>query len=134
MAAALAGICCVLISCGVIMTQCVVRRRKRMKELKAKKDMAEMEGVDMSVASDDIKSDTDDPDKKPKKSTTEMREYALDKKSKDHTGVIDMSGDGEKEGSRREMMSEFRVQAIDDDAMSHNTKGKVGNHRFDLDQ
>lgn len=133
-AASLAGACCVVISCAVIVTQCVVRRRKRMRELKARKAMAEMEGVDMSVASD-AKDDTDDPEKKGKKSTKEMREYALDKKAKDNTGLADLT-EGDKEGSRREMMSDFRVQAIDDDNMSRSgtTRGKVGNNRFDLDQ
>jgi hypothetical protein len=32
---AIAGICCVLITFGIICTQCIVRRRKRKKELKA---------------------------------------------------------------------------------------------------
>ena len=34
-AAAIAGVCCVLITIGIIFTQCIVRRRKRKKELKA---------------------------------------------------------------------------------------------------
>ena len=63
-AAGIAGGCCILICIGTITAQCVVRRRKRMKELKAQKDLAELEGMEMAEVSSSIKSDTDDPDGK----------------------------------------------------------------------
>ena len=47
-AAAIAGICCVFISIAVIITQCIVRRRNRMKELRAKKELADLEGVEVA--------------------------------------------------------------------------------------
>ena len=144
-AAAIAGVCCVLISVGVILTQCVVRRRNRMKELKAKKEIAELEGVDVEKEeSSAAKSDSDeiktiDPEQKSKSkkmSTKAKRAEALEKKAaeaKSGTVVADFSDEdvANPDGSQREMLNR------DNDAVGDASpagKKVVGNERFNLDQ
>ena len=64
-AGGIAGGCCVLIALGVISTQCIVKRRKRMVEMKQQKELAEMEGIEMdSGSSDGSNNDGTDDDKK----------------------------------------------------------------------
>ena len=150
-AGAIAGGCCVLICAGVLCTQCIVRRRKRQKELKAAKELAEQEGIEMeksqdSAESDDdqneesSKGDTDDlgatKDKKRKsrkKSTKSKRKEALEKKGmeskNDPTVVADFSRDDvDADGSRREMIAQSDTVRADD----AENRGPVGNKRFDV--
>ena len=158
-AGAIAGICCVLICFGVICTQCIVRRRKRQKELKAQKDKAEMEGIEMENESDldsvdpneSSKGDTDDlaatkigaddmKKKKKKKSTKAMRQAALDQKAKegsksknDPTVVADFSRDDDSASDNvngsRREMLANANTVRDDDRAE-----PVGNKRFDVNQ
>ncbi len=94
-AAAIAGICCVLITIGIIFTQCIVRRRKRKKEAKAQKELAELEGIELEGSSDaiDDQDNTDDNvtkdadmKKKKKKGTKEKRKEALKEKAENAQG------------------------------------------------
>ena len=73
LAGGLAAACCIVISFGIVFAQCIQRRRKRKAELKARKQLAEMEGINMSKSSnDESNSDltdgnaTKDPDMKKK--------------------------------------------------------------------
>ena len=144
-AGALAGGCCVLICAGVLCTQCIVRRRKRQKELKAQKMLAEMEGIEQKKSNESESDDVGDSSKeiddlakttdKKKKTTKQKRMEALEKKGNevsksknDPTVVADFSRDDESaEGSRREMMSQSNSVRSSND-------GPVGNKRFDANQ
>ena len=149
-AGAIAGACCVLICTGVLCTQCVVRRRKRAKELIKQKNLAEEEGIEMenseelsSDPNDSSKGDTDDlaatkAKGNKKKSTKEKRKEALGKKAKeeqvsknDPTVVADFSRDGsesENDGSRREMIIQNDTVRADNEK-----RGPVGSSRCDAD-
>ena len=146
-AGAIAGGCCILICAGVLCTQCIVRRRKRQKELKAAKELAEQEGIEMekshesgeSDQNESSKGDTDDlgatkdkKSRKGKKSTKAKRKEALEKKGmeskNDPTVVADFSRDDDADGSRREMMAQSDTVRADEGERS----GPVGNKRFDV--
>ena len=58
LAAGIAGGCCVLITIAIVVSQCMIRRRKRKRELKAQRDMADMEGINMDN-SESASKDTD---------------------------------------------------------------------------
>ena len=135
---------------GVAVTSCIQRRRKRKRELKAAKELAEMEGVEMEGSSsnmDDSKGDTDDnatkdPDAKKKKKkdkkkdTKTKRKEALDKKAKeaqsknDPTVVADFSDDNKEDpdGSQRDMLGNNATVRGEEDS---GRKGAVGDNRFD---
>ena len=148
-AGAIAGGCCILICAGVLCTQCIVRRRKRQKELKAAKELAEQEGIEMEKSQDSgeseddqnesSKGDTDDlaatqDKRKRKKSTKSKRKEALEKKGmeskNDPTVVADFSRDDvpDADGSRREMIAQSDTVRADD----ADNRGPVGNKRFDV--
>ena len=91
-AGGLAAACCILIAFGVVFSQCIIRRRKRKAEMKARKQLAEMEGVNVSKSSDENDNSdltdgnaTKDPDMKKKnmkkgKDTKKKMKEALSKK------------------------------------------------------
>ena len=86
-----------------------------MKELKAKKAMEELKGVEMSAGSDVKNDETDDFDgkQKKKKTTDQMRDYALESKAKDNNGLADLVVN-DKDGTQREMLSSFKVATYDE--------------------
>ena len=92
LAGGLAATCCILIAFGVVFSQCIQRRRKRKAELKARKQLAEMEGINMSKSSNDSDGNSDltdgngtkDPDMKKKNMSTKQKmKDALSKKQKE---------------------------------------------------
>ena len=114
LAAGIAGGCCVVITIAIVVSQCLIRRRKRKKEQKAQLEMADMEGLGMDASENASKDTEGEPDlKKKKKSTSDMKNAALEKKSReqkmDPTVVVDYDEDdgsfNMQDGTRREMLS-----------------------------
>ena len=92
LAGGLAAACCIIICFAVVCSQCIQRRRKRKAELKARKQLAEMEGINMSKSSNDSDGNSDltdgngtkDPDMKKKNKTTKQKmKDALSKKQQE---------------------------------------------------
>ena len=129
-AMALAGGCCFIIAFGVIFTQCIVRRRKRQKEAKQQKELAEMEGQEKESSSElDEISDMDKKKKTTKEKTQEALEKKAEEQTKDQQQLADISDD-ERDGSRREMLG----NDVDATPVDDLTPKKVkGNNRFDAD-
>ena len=146
LAGGIAGACCVTITIAVVFAQCIIRRRQRRKELKAQKELAELEGLggmdnDSKNGSEVADKDTDgnitkEPDtlKKPRKTSKQKKQEALAKKEMElaKAGVVmDFSADDmqgpqldDPEGSRREMLSAS-------DTVRPSKANGVGSSRFD---